>query len=82
MRMLCPHESENKGTSDGGFARCSASHEATATGLEWRQATQAPQPWPPKSEAKVFRPLKGSRNTLMILPQVHLRKPCYDFYFL
>ena len=20
--------------------------------------------------------------TLMILPQVHLRKPCYDFYFL
>ena len=22
------------------------------------------------------------RATLMILPQVHLRKPCYDFYFL
>jgi hypothetical protein len=22
------------------------------------------------------------RNSLMILPQVHLRKPCYDFYFL
>jgi hypothetical protein len=22
------------------------------------------------------------RDTLMILPQVHLRKPCYDFYFL
>ena len=21
-------------------------------------------------------------STLMILPQVHLRKPCYDFYFL
>ena len=21
-------------------------------------------------------------HTLMILPQVHLRKPCYDFYFL
>ena len=21
-------------------------------------------------------------NTVMILPQVHLRKPCYDFYFL
>jgi hypothetical protein len=20
--------------------------------------------------------------TIMILPQVHLRKPCYDFYFL
>ena len=22
------------------------------------------------------------RNSIMILPQVHLRKPCYDFYFL
>jgi len=21
-------------------------------------------------------------DLLMILPQVHLRKPCYDFYFL
>ena len=21
-------------------------------------------------------------NPIMILPQVHLRKPCYDFYFL
>ncbi|EKM73381.1 hypothetical protein AGABI1DRAFT_81107 [Agaricus bisporus var. burnettii JB137-S8] len=21
-------------------------------------------------------------NSIMILPQVHLRKPCYDFYFL
>ena len=24
----------------------------------------------------------GLAGTLMILPQVHLRKPCYDFYFL
>ena len=29
------------------------------------------------------RPLERRRLiTLMILPQVHLRKPCYDFYFL
>ncbi|KAL6266138.1 hypothetical protein P5V15_002998 [Pogonomyrmex californicus] len=30
------------------------------------------------------RPRWQSRTsvTLMILPQVHLRKPCYDFYFL
>lgn len=32
-------------------------------------------------------PVRGERQsrtsgTLMILPQVHLRKPCYDFYFL
>lgn len=25
---------------------------------------------------------RTSRDTVMILPQVHLRKPCYDFYFL
>lgn len=24
----------------------------------------------------------GCFTTVMILPQVHLRKPCYDFYFL
>ena len=24
----------------------------------------------------------AATDTLMILPQVHLRKPCYDFYFL
>jgi len=23
-----------------------------------------------------------ARQSIMILPQVHLRKPCYDFYFL
>ncbi len=34
------------------------------------------------------RPLPSARwnapksTTVMILPQVHLRKPCYDFYFL
>ena len=30
----------------------------------------------------VRRPHVGGKNTVMILPQVHLRKPCYDFYFL
>lgn len=28
------------------------------------------------------RPRGGATLTIMILPQVHLRKPCYDFYFL
>src|ERR1700749_322788 len=27
-------------------------------------------------------PSHPEEDTLMILPQVHLRKPCYDFYFL
>jgi hypothetical protein len=38
--------------------------------------------------AQVYWIVKTSHNqvhsyvSLMILPQVHLRKPCYDFYFL
>ena len=28
------------------------------------------------------RPGRDPGQSLMILPQVHLRKPCYDFYFL
>ena len=28
------------------------------------------------------RALRRAAQTVMILPQVHLRKPCYDFYFL
>jgi hypothetical protein len=31
--------------------------------------------------ARAFRS-RPEPNFLMILPQVHLRKPCYDFYFL
>ncbi len=37
-------------------------------------------------EQGVHMPRKASynpfQNSIMILPQVHLRKPCYDFYFL
>jgi hypothetical protein len=33
--------------------------------------------------AEALKPLDPTpRLFLMILPQVHLRKPCYDFYFL
>ena len=31
---------------------------------------------------KLAASIKPHHNSLMILPQVHLRKPCYDFYFL
>ena len=33
---------------------------------------------PPSREARA----NDAVDTVMILPQVHLRKPCYDFYFL
>ena len=34
------------------------------------------------STAAAATAARGSNATVMILPQVHLRKPCYDFYFL
>ena len=53
--------------------------------------------YPPFNDTRLCRPLKscltvhtgwlmmfnlGFFTSVMILPQVHLRKPCYDFYFL
>ena len=41
--------------------------------------------WEPRSTVKWMRtqsPDQMDDNTVMILPQVHLRKPCYDFSFL
>ena len=39
--------------------------------------------YPDPNARKLSYPTKGvSDDLLMILPQVHLRKPCYDFYFL
>ena len=41
----------------------------------------SPNPHGPRGVRNVHRGLKRG-YVLMILPQVHLRKPCYDFYFL
>ena len=44
------------------------------------------RPWALAGRAEVFVLQAGRAAllgpTVMILPQVHLRKPCYDFYFL
>ena len=42
---------------------------------------------PPKQQGSVVTggrlgAPEGNPHSVMILPQVHLRKPCYDFYFL
>ncbi len=41
-------------------------------------------PFAPKGGGKqgVVTGAEAPCNPVMILPQVHLRKPCYDFYFL
>lgn len=39
-------------------------------------------PGRPGGETEELRGPTSTSCALMILPQVHLRKPCYDFYFL
>ena len=45
------------------------------------QATR-PRRWTKANQSSRGRPAESSAQPVMILPQVHLRKPCYDFYFL
>ena len=58
---------------------------------ETGQSSDQPNPhWSPKEEVSRDKPTPVSRKkpedgnwgVVMILPQVHLRKPCYDFTFL
>src|ERR1700716_2544288 len=49
-----------------------------SSGSERAHASLQDQPQP--ALTPVFLP--PMLHSLMILPQVHLRKPCYDFYFL
>ena len=57
------------------------------------QARADTRQWKTRAEAQISQlnrevfgydrtELLQSLKPLMILPQVHLRKPCYDFYFL
>lgn len=38
--------------------------------------------WLPARSTSLSRNTVSLFFSVMILPQVHLRKPCYDFYFL
>ncbi len=42
----------------------------------------SPHPTRPTGVQSPLSPGTERKKPLMILPQVHLRKPCYDFYFL
>ena len=76
--------------------RLDATYETSPRLRRWKRDLQIQEAWigtysqTPKPSARrkctfcvdnVF-PSKERENVLMILPQVHLRKPCYDFYFL
>lgn len=49
-----------------------------------REGGSTGTPWgaPRRDTCVTTSSLLQERPTVMILPQVHLRKPCYDFYFL
>ena len=50
-----------------------------------RSETAKPRPGGRKATVELRTPSAfqgGEVSSVMILPQVHLRKPCYDFYFL
>src|ERR1700753_498961 len=59
---------------------------ARARGDAFQRSSGGRETGPPKqqrfSRQRVGRSGLEDPNSLMILPQVHLRKPCYDFYFL
>ena len=66
----------------GGYTSDSAghgvtSHKQTSKGVKGSETNPKPEQF---SLQKVFP--KRKTFSIMILPQVHLRKPCYDFYFL
>jgi hypothetical protein len=56
--------------------------DATTTFVESRIAATAPAPHGGGTMIKFARGVCCNFVCAMILPQVHLRKPCYDFSFL
>ena len=81
---------------EGGARRCPLRREGPREGSSGRQTDRRRPPpqrglggGPASEEARAplgFPETKsrypGVGKSVMILPQVHLRKPCYDFYFL
>ena len=47
--------------------------------VQWSYPQSAKKIW---SFSTATTRVGGKESSVMILPQVHLRKPCYDFYFL
>lgn len=68
-----------RGERDGSLASLLAARTSLRLFVRSRQSPTAA-----RSATRGGRQRRQSRTseTLMILPQVHLRKPCYDFYFL
>lgn len=74
------------GTARAGVRYCAAAAAARgATGAN--KTSEAAHPWPSLRGRRLvvknaFAGRSAEQVSTMILPQVHLRKPCYDFSFL
>ncbi len=82
------HRTANRAAVRGVYAREPSRSSRAPEQRRGRQQTSR-QPWetdsrkasPPAREGSSCQ-RQSRRESIMILPQVHLRKPCYDFYFL
>ena len=67
-----------RGTTNPGSRRTSfALAKGNCVRLESRQSAKIQ--WHPRELLSKTKDLRETFSSLMILPQVHLRKPCYDF---
>ena len=77
--MASGPNARTSGTSPESFSNDKASHRTHYTDL----TPQSGSFFPARAGLTLtVVSFNRTRHTVMILPQVHLRKPCYDFYFL
>jgi len=79
LKLIQNLTQENQPTQQKNGLRWSARHSTNDCGLA---PPRLPNTSFQKTRKKHWGKLRHKRTTIMILPQVHLRKPCYDFYFL
>ena len=89
-RTLCPlfepRTQENSSRTERTLTPCvrpsASGTPATSTEISLQKYSSSPRSERrrPAGETRLLQ--NEGRVSLMILPQVHLRKPCYDFYFL
>ena len=80
---VSPLESTPKGSLSEGSAKDWGRPASEGKLVTVKTVTDGSEPsTAPKKEFFCVHASRVVVVTLMILPQVHLRKPCYDFYFL
>ena len=78
---MCANETPRETAEAGCSTDARADADATIPRDEEKAHDDTPHARTGKDETMTVRKGAGE-GTIMILPQVHLRKPCYDFSFL